>query len=99
MYVLHSWNIYLKYRSNWRSGTCFCKNVKRAESWLIGSRAQVQAEVEQLASPDDQPVHTVQFSAMVEVVELTLQVPAFDVQSWQEEQEEKNVLKKRNITI
>lgn len=67
--------------------TCFCNAVQRADAWLVVSRAEEQADGEQLASPHDQTVYTVQISTMVRVVELTLQVPAFDVQSFKEERE------------
>lgn len=46
-----------------------------------------QADGEWLASPHDQTVYTIQISTMVCVVELTLQVPAINVQSFKEERE------------
>lgn len=75
-----------------RSITCFCNTLKRAESWLIGSGAKVQADAEWLASPHDQTICTVEISTMVHVVVLTLQVPTFNVQSLKEEKNTKKKL-------
>lgn len=67
-----------------RSSTCFCDTVKRAVSRLVDSGAKVQTDCERLASSHDQTIYTVEISAMVGVVELTLQVPAINVQSLRE---------------
>ncbi len=67
-----------KFKDN---STCLYSAVKRAESRLVVSGAKVQADCEELASPYDQTINTVEISTMVSVVELTLQVPAINVQS------------------
>lgn len=74
---------------SWRSGTCFCNKVQRADSGLEVSGPEVQADGELLASAHNQTVHAVQVRAVVHVVEQVLQVPALDVQSFGKEKSNK----------
>lgn len=67
------------------SRTCLCNEIKRGDSWLVASRAKVQADGERLAPPYNQTIYAVEISAMVRVVELALQVPAVNVQTLREE--------------
>lgn len=64
-----------------KSCTCFCNTVQRTDSWLVASRAEVQADGEWLASPHDEAVNAIEISTMVSVVKLTLQVPAINIQT------------------
>lgn len=67
--------------TNHRRTTCLSGQVQFADPWLEAARAQIQADGERLASSQDQPIYTVQISAMVGVVDVALQITAIDVQN------------------
>lgn len=75
-------NMCSKVRGHIENSTCFCDEVKRANSRLVVRRAKVQADGEHLTSPHDKTVDAVEISAMISVVELTFQVPAINVESF-----------------
>lgn len=74
------------------SGTCFCNTVQRADSRLVASWTEVQADGEALASPHDQTIHAVQVRTVLCVVGVALQVPTVDVQSFEKKDEKRETL-------